>query len=187
MEFEIIKKGTVLTRGESGRKTPSINRNFSYYLFGNNATNIARAAYLKTPTSRLKTFTTSKDLKLVRMDNVFNIIRLLKMSVNEPSVTKAILKSFRIPENKNQVIRNSKSHYDDVVAGFLCSEGFDGYYAGKMDQKYPGKSFHQEILLCNPRSALESNNVRKGSPRTPRTSRTRVNATNFSTARKLKF
>ena len=172
MEFEIIKKGTVLTRGESGRKTPSINRNFSYYLFGNNATNIARAAYLKTPTSRLKTFTTSKDLKLVRMDNVFNIITLLKMSENKPSVTKAILKSFRIPNNNNQVIRSSKSHYDDVVSNFLCSErfeGFDGYYAGKMDQKYPGKLFHQEILLCKPRSALKSNNVRTGSPRTPRT------------------
>lgn len=179
MEFEIIKKGTVLTRGESGRKTPSINRNFSYYLFGKNATNIARAAYLKTPTSRLKTFTTSRDLKLVRMDNVFNIIRLLKMSENNPSVTKAILKSFRISGNK--VIRSSKSHHDDVVSNFLCSEGYHGYYAGKMDQKYPDKSFHQEILLCNPISALEFNNVRNGSPRTPRTPRTPV------TARKLKF
>lgn len=181
----MIKKGTILSRGESGRRTPSINRKFAYYLFGDNAENIAAAAYLKTPTSTFKIFTTSKDLNLVKMDDISNILRLLKMAENSPGVITALLKSFRIPDKGNRVIRSSKPHHDDVVANFLCSRGFDGYYADTMEKKGGGKKFHQEILLCNPKSVL--NKPKSSTPNSARKARVNTRSPQTPTLLKLQI
>ena len=122
-------------------------RNYSYFVFGNNAVNIVTNQYAKYQGNNIHEYKISRPLTLLDMSDVGTIEFLMKMG-NE-NVQKSLQKTFRI--RNGQVIRKSVLIHDIAVSKLICKlKGIDGYYAPPLRQKYGNKKFHQEIMLCLP-------------------------------------
>ena len=154
----LIPAGFILYRGsfkESAlapgyvNRSPNYMKNRPYYFLynNNNGSNIANRAY-----GQVTVFKTTKSLRLINLGNPRAVIKLLSYT-NDPKIIKSIMKSFRT-SNSNNVVRSSKLKYDLDVANFVCKLGMDGYWAPKLKQKYGNKKFHQEIVLCHPKTSI---------------------------------
>ena len=139
-----VNKNVHLFRANStnGRMT---NRNYAYFIFGEDAVNLVTNQYAKYEGNKIHKYKLSKPLTLLDMGSV-ETIKFLKSK--DPSVEYSINKTFRI--RNGQVIRKSKLEYDLKVARLICKLGFDGYYAPPLAKKYGTTLFHQEIMLCKP-------------------------------------
>jgi hypothetical protein len=107
---------------------------------------------------------------------------------NDPEIIKSIKKSYRVTNGPN-VIRSSKIKYDLPVARFICSLGYDGFWAPKMKQKYGNKKFHQEIVLCHPKRSIRV--VRVEQPSRPQSVAPkkfkRMNVTTMTPIKRIQF
>lgn len=122
-------------------------RNYSYFVFGNDAVNIVTNQYANYQGNKVHEYKISKPLTLLDMSDVDTINHL--MSIGNENVKKSLEKTFRI--RNGQVIRKSVLSHDLAVSRLICSlKGIDGYYAPPLRQKYGNKTFHQEIMLCLP-------------------------------------
>jgi hypothetical protein len=173
MESVKIPSGFILYRGSydesavaSGYNTPNYLRNNRpyYFLYNNNnknGLNVANRAY-----GHVTTYATSRPLQLVNLGHAQTVLKLMNQA-SDPMILKSIMKSFRVKQrtsprktpgtpgpNRTNVIRSSKANYDMNVARFICHLGYDGYWTPKLSQKYGNKKFHQEIVLCHPKSCL---------------------------------
>jgi len=160
MKIVTIPTGFILYRGsyeESALAPGYINRapnymgNRPYYFIynngNNNALNLTNRAYGQVTVMR-----TIKPLHLLNLGDSDTVVHLMSLTNND-TVLKSIKKSYRV-SNSPLVTRSSKLNYDVKVANFICSLGYDGFWTPKLKQKYGNKKFHQEIVLCHPRSCL---------------------------------
>ena len=122
------------------------NRNYAYFVFGNDAINLITEQYAKFEGNKIHKYKLSKPLTLLDMGDV-ETIEFLKSKGNA-SVNRSIDTVFKIKNGK--VIRKSVLKYDLAVSRLICELGYDGYYAPPLTQKNNSKMFHQEIMLCNP-------------------------------------
>lgn len=122
------------------------NRNYAYFIFGNDAINLITNQYAKFEGDKIHKYKLSKPLTLLDMGDV-ETIEFLKSKGNT-SVKRSIDTVFKV--NNGKVIRKSVLKYDLAVSRLICELGYDGYYAPPLEQKYNSRMFHQEIMLCNP-------------------------------------
>jgi hypothetical protein len=133
-------------------KAPNYLRNLPvFFLYGTNGKNIASRSY----GGRVTVYTTKRRLRLLNIA-IPRSIRLLLNSTNNPIVQKSIVKAFRVQNNKS-VVRSSKMKYDIHVANLVCRLGYDGYFTRRMRSKHG--SFHQEIMLCHPKTCIKVQSV----------------------------
>ena len=140
-----IKKNIPLFRANSTNGNMT-NRNYAYFIFGNDAINLITKQYTKFEGNKIHKYKLSKPLTLLDMGNV-ETIEFLKSSGNT-NVKRSIDTVFKI--NNGKVIRKSILKYDLAVSRLICELGYDGYYAPPLEQKNSSRMFHQEIMLCNP-------------------------------------
>ena len=159
-DYYTVEKNTILFRGQ---KT-DVNKNRpTYFALDPNTANI----YLQPKKlSYLKIFKTSKDLKLFEI-NVSNINKILRQLFHVKTIVKK--KNFKtlyeiirhifsgiyiFPEEKvpyviKRINRSSGYEHDILFSNWLCMNGFDGYYASNLSQKFGG-DFPGEVMICNP-------------------------------------
>jgi hypothetical protein len=126
-------------------KEPNYLRNLPvFFLYGNNGEQIAGNSY----GGHVTVYKTTRPLRLLDIANRESISMLLQATKNQ-IVIKSILKTFRI--TNTNIIRFSKMKYDIHVSNLVCRLGFDGYFTGRLRRKYSG-TFHQEIMLCKPKT-----------------------------------
>lgn len=137
-------------------------RNYSYFVFGNDAVNIVTKQYANYEGNKIHEYKLSRPLTLLNMGDVDTIEFLMK--IGNESVKESLKKTFII--KNGQVIRKSMLSHDLAVARLICKlKGIDGYYAPPLRQNYGNKTFHQEIMLCLP--ANKVNYVKSETPFKP--------------------
>ena len=141
----IIKTNTSLIRANA-TDGKLMNKNHTYFLYGNDARRIVEKEYAKNEGDMIHFYKTLKPLNLLDMSNPKSIELLLGKGSNAVNVS--IKKAFRV--EGNQVRRKSKLKHDVVVSRLLCALGYDGYYAPRMRKHIGDGTFHPEIMLCNP-------------------------------------
>jgi len=120
-----------------------------YFLYGNDGYNITQSAYAKHIGTHVFEYKTTKPLHLLDMSRVDNVRFLISRALNNPDLLGSLGKSFAVSDNGTMVLRSSKKHHDLVVSEFVCSLGYDGYYAPRLKyRKFATGTFHQEIVLC---------------------------------------
>jgi hypothetical protein len=117
-------------------------------------------------------YVTTRPLNLLNMGNV-NTVTKLHAAARSNSVKGSILKAFRTANG--EVRRFSTIKYDIHVAKFICTLGYDGYYAPRLRTKYQEGSFHPEIVLCHAKDVLKVYNVKPMLNAPPTTVRRGVN------------
>lgn len=169
-----INKNFTLIRADSTNGSLS-NKNHTYFMYDTNATELVTNQYTKYEGNKIHTYKTTAPLKLLNVSNPNTIKFLLSQTQNENTL-KSIQKSFRLRENNKKIVRSSKVGYDIKVSKFICSLGYDGYYASKLPQKYGTKLFHQEIMLCNPKDKLRLlSTTTPNKPLEPRPTKRKIN------------
>lgn len=165
MRRHVVNAGTHLYRGSNKEAqnahgyinhSPNfMTRNRPYYFLYNNGNrnggkNIANRAY-----GQVTVYKTRRNLNLANLGSTNSIKNLIAKAGNNEQLVRSIKKAFRVQSN-GSVKRFSRVKYDDEVAKFLCRLGYNGYWAPKLSQKYAeNKPFHQEIVVCNPRTNLK--------------------------------
>lgn len=158
-EYLEIDKGTILFRG----KKTDIDKNRPTYF-----AETPEVANLYLPSNKkgfLKIYETSKNLKLFNLGSIDNINKLLhelfdsrKSKVLKDKSVYDIIRfmftnQYISREEKeshviNKIKRASVTKYDIAFSNWLCNNGFNGYYAEELPQKF-GMIFPSEIMLCN--------------------------------------
>ena len=141
----ILKANTNLIRS-NGTNGKLMNKNHTYFLYGNDARKIVEKEYSKNEGDMVHFYKTKQSLNLLNMSDPKSIELLLGKGGNAVNVS--IKKAFRI--EGNQVRRKSKLKHDVVVSRLLCTLGYDGYYTPRMRKHLGEGTFHPEIMLCNP-------------------------------------
>ena len=182
----IYPKGSFLYRGShaeagyaAGRKNKSPNylRNNLPVYFSNSKNNVRSYG------TAVK-YVTTKDLNLLNMGSVNTVANLIA-SARSNVVKNSILKAFRTANG--EVRRFSRIKYDIHVAKFICSHGYDGYYAPRLGTKYPRGTFHPEIVLCHARDALKVVNIENATSAPPNKPKIGVNNRLRSVVRKTNY
>lgn len=124
-----------------------LGRNYSYFVFGDNAVNIVTKQYAKFEGNKIHEYKTSRPLTLLDMSDL-NVIKFI-MKRGNANVKNSVHRTFMIKNGK--VVRNSNLTNDLAVSRFICTmfKDIDGYYAPPLE-KPNGTHFHQEIMLCKP-------------------------------------
>jgi len=117
-------------------------------------------------------YVTTRPLNLINMGSVNTVAKLLA-AARSNAVKGSILKAFRTANG--EVRRFSKIKYDIHVAKFICTLGYDGYYAPRLRTKYQQGSFHPEIVLCHAKDVLKVYNVKAATSPPPTRPRVGVN------------
>lgn len=145
-------------------KRPNYLRNLPVY-FSNSKNNV------RTYGTAVK-YVTTRPLNLINMGSVNTVAKLLA-AARSNAVKGSILKAFRTANG--EVRRFSKIKYDIHVAKFICTLGYDGYYAPRLRTKYQQGSFHPEIVLCHAKDVLKVYNVKAATSPPPTRPRVGVN------------
>ena len=157
-----FKKGQEIYRAS---KLPVVNSNkTSYFMFGSTGLNKVGNYYTKAEGTQVRTYITTKNLRLIKLSSV-NSIKYLIDQTRNVNLKKNIINSFRIVNNI-RVVRNSETNRNRRVAEFICLLGFDGYIANELN-KSNGGNFHQELVLCDPYDKIKltsSNSITKQPP-----------------------
>ena len=158
INFELFRGGW--TEQNRARSKIGISPNYlknnrgTFFTYGVNGKNLANREY-----GPVVSYKTTRPLRLLRITNknVFNFLRFQAEHQRMNNLVIAFNKAFKFQPN-GRIIRTSKEKYDFPIVNFLCSLGYDGYIAGKLNKKYGG-TFHQEIVLCKPTQILKVNKV----------------------------
>lgn len=166
MKRHVVNAGTHLYRGSHAEaqnargyinRSPNyMTRNRPYYFLYNNGNNNNRGKNIANRVyGQVTVYKTRKNLNLANLGSANSVKNLIAKANGNAGLIRAIQKAFRVQPN-GSVKRFSRVQYDDQVAKFLCRLGYNGYWAPKLPQKYPGnKHFHQEIVVCKPRTNLK--------------------------------
>lgn len=127
------------------------NKNHTYFLYGNNAKNIAEREYAKFEGDMIHYYEPTTQLNLLDMSDPQSVTLLLSYANNIER--NGIEQSFQLRNNK--VLRKSKKEYDTIVSKLLCKLGYDGYYTPRMQTIYSYGTFHPEVMLCNPKQKVK--------------------------------
>ena len=150
---------------------------FTYDLPNENGRHISEQEYSRSEGSRVRTYKTTKPLKLLKLNTVAGVNYLRnKMAKDVTNVlnkqkkgeSKALSSSFSV-NDKNIVTRHSKQNCNNQVAGAMCRlAGYDGYITKRMKGKNVS-TFHPEIVLCKPADKLKviDNSRTEQAPRAP--------------------
>ena len=124
-----------------------LGRNYSYFVFGDDAINIVTKQYAKYEGNKIHEYKTSRPLALLDMSDP-NVIDFIMRRGND-AVKNSIQRTFMIKNGK--VVRNSNLTNDLAVSRFICTKfkTIDGYYAPPLIKSNETR-FHQEIMLCKP-------------------------------------
>ena len=172
----------------TGTSNQGLNKNttFTYFTYGKRGKSISEQEYSRYQGSKVRTYKTTKPLKLLKLNTVAGVNYLRnKIAKDVPNALKALKNSFPI-NGKKIVTRNSVKNSNNQVAGAMCRfAGYDGYITKRMKGKN-FSTFHPEIVLCNPAGKLKGAGSRsstvppkvglharapsKRSPGTPKTS-----------------
>ncbi len=168
-DYKILTKGTLLYRGT--KELPTESNRATYY-----APDIGTAnEYI--PTSKqgyLNVYKLKEDVMFLKLDSLNNANHLLSTLYTDTTVvykTKTIdytmydlvrgiftgfLGFYDDPEPLvlKKLLRYSVTKKDIIVANWLCAEGFNGYTAGKMKQKF-ASAFPAEVMICKPSNVME--------------------------------
>ena len=169
----------------TGTSNQGLNKNttFTYFTYGKRGKSISEQEYSRYQGSKVRTYKTTKPLKLLKLNTVAGVNYLRNKMAKD--VTKALNSSFSVSDKKI-VTRNSVKNSNNQVAGAMCRfAGYDGYITKRMKGKN-FSTFHPEIVLCNPAGKLKGAGSRsstvppkvglharapsKRSPGTPKTS-----------------
>lgn len=92
-------------------------------------------------------FKPKKKLKFIVINNYENMKMIYDIAKkeNNPTLLKALKKSYPIDEENKTVSRDSINGYDKIVSAFLCNniKGYDGYVAKSFEK------FSPELMVCN--------------------------------------
>lgn len=151
-----LPKNTNLYRGAA---TSAVRNNLSYFIYGNQnaAVKTASEQYAKGHLNRVWQYRTTKNLKLVKLDNADSVKFLKNLVRNNTNLLGHFNKSFRT--SNGQVFRHSNEKNDEAVAKFLCTLGYDGYITNTMKKSKNGTNFHPEIVLCKPKEKMKSTGI----------------------------
>jgi len=102
----------------------------------------------------VRSYELKPNVNLLNMGNVNEVAKLMLLA--PPTIYNDIVKTFNI-SNGHQVKRNSNVGPDRRVARFICDQGYHGYKAPRVLRKNEnGRTFHAEVVLCNPRNVLSN-------------------------------
>jgi len=90
---------------------------------------------------------TDKEYKLLALDEA-NTMKMIYEDA--PDYIQTILER-NYGYGKKKKIRNSVNDKDVELSNYLCDMGFDGYAITSMETDFGG-SFHEEIMICRPRT-----------------------------------
>ena len=156
--FEIFRGGwkeTNFARNKIGNNPTYLKNNRgTFFTYGSNGKNIANREY-----GPVVSYKTTRPLQLLKITNknTFNFFKFQAQNQGLKQVVNVLNKAYMF-QNNGRIIRVSKEKYDYPIAQFMCTTGYDGYIANKLNTKYGG-TFHQEIVLCKPTQTLKVNRV----------------------------
>jgi hypothetical protein len=163
-EYENILENTLLFRGS---KKPQLLKNRATYFAPSITT-----ANLYLPAAKaghLCIYKTTKDLKLLKLDSIKNINKILEKTFDDKTkvyknytfyeifrkaFTHQYIVNDKSPYKLKKITRNSFTNSDIIISNWLCDQNFNGYISDILPQKF-GDGFPAEIMLCNPKDSIE--------------------------------